>query len=131
MAKTGSRALAPEEKKRPSAGRRIVGWFFTIIGIAVALALVVGGFYVWRVWSTATNIERSDTLLPTTTEERPAEDAAAPGSFNYVLMGSDSRGRATRAARTCSCWPTCRPRTTVSSSSRSPATCGSASPATA
>lgn len=91
MATTPSPAQAPD-KKPASVGRRVVGWFFTIVGIAVSLALIVGGFYVWRVWSTASNIERSDGLLPTTTEERPAEDAAAPGSFNYVLMGSDSRG---------------------------------------
>jgi len=70
-------------------------WFFAVIGIVVALAMMVGGFYVWRMWSTASDIERTNTLLPsgeTDDPERPAADASVEGSFNYVLMGSDSRG---------------------------------------
>lgn len=87
-----TRAL-PDDKPTKSKGRRIVGWFFTIVGILVALGLVVGGFYAWRVWSTLSDIQRSDSLLPSASDtDRPAEDATPTGSFNYVLMGSDSRG---------------------------------------
>lgn len=78
------RALAPERK---SLGRRILGWLFIAVGILVSLMIVVAGFYVWRVWTTANDIQRDGTLLPD--GERPP--AAATGSFNYVLMGSDSR----------------------------------------
>ena len=82
-----------EEPRRRRNG--FLTWFFAVIGIVVALAMMVGGFYVWRMWSTASDIERTNTLLPsgeTDDPERPAADASVEGSFNYVLMGSDSRG---------------------------------------
>ena len=82
-------ARAIEEPRRR---RGLFSWFFTVVGIVVALSLVVGGFYVWRLWSTASDIERTNTLLPAGDADRPAADAAVAGSFNYVLMGSDSRG---------------------------------------
>ncbi len=80
------------EPRKRSAGRRVLGVLFALIGVVVVLALVLGGFYVWRVWNTANDIQRTDTLLPTDDPSRPAPTAAAEGSFNYVLMGSDSRG---------------------------------------
>ncbi len=86
MSSRPSRAI--EEPRR----RGFVTWFFAVIGIVVALALMVGGFYVWRLWSTANDIERTNTLLPADDADRPDANAAAAGSFNYVLMGSDSRG---------------------------------------
>ncbi|MFV0451922.1 MAG: LCP family protein [Propioniciclava sp.] len=92
---TPARALEPEKKPR-SRARRIVGWFFAGVGMVVALALVVGGFYLWRVWTTVSEMERTTTLLPAGEDDRPAADAAAEGSFNYVLMGSDSRGEGDR-----------------------------------
>ena len=82
-----------EEPRRRRNG--FLTWFFAVIGIVVALAMMVGGFFVWRMWSTASDIERTNTLLPsgeTDDPERPAADASVEGSFNYVLMGSDSRG---------------------------------------
>lgn len=82
-----------EEPRRRRNG--FLTWFFAVIGIVVALAMMVGGFYVWRMWSTASDIERTNTLLPsgeTDDPERPAAEASVEGSFNYVLMGSDSRG---------------------------------------
>lgn len=85
-------ARAIEQPRR----RGFLTWFFAVIGIVVALAVMVAGFYVWRVWSTASDIERSTTLLPADDAERPASDAAVAGSFNYVLMGSDSRGEGDR-----------------------------------
>lgn len=81
-------ASEPTRRKR----RGVLGWIFTVLGIVVAFALIVGGYYVWTLWSTASHVQRSTSLLPTNTEGRPAEDAAVEGSFNYVLMGSDSRG---------------------------------------
>lgn len=84
---------AMEEPRRRRNG--FLTWFFAVIGIVVALAMMVGGFYVWRMWSTASDIERTNTLLPsgeTDDPERPAAEASVEGSFNYVLMGSDSRG---------------------------------------
>lgn len=86
---TSARRVA---EARPKKRRGIVGWFFTIVGIVVALAVIVAGFYVWRVWSTANDINRADSLLPADDPARPAASATAAGSFNYVLMGSDSRG---------------------------------------
>lgn len=80
----------------PPRKRGALTWFFAILGIVVALAVMVAGFYVWRVWSTTSDIERSTTLLPADDVERPASDAAVAGSFNYVLMGSDSRGEGDR-----------------------------------
>ena len=77
---------------RPTKKRGVLGWFFTIVGIVVALAVIVAGFYVWRVWSTANDIDRQGSLLPADDPDRPAASATAAGSFNYVLMGSDSRG---------------------------------------
>ena len=94
-----SRAIVDEAPKKKSVGRRIVGWFFIVVGIVVALSLVVGGFYVWRVWTTVSEVERTTTLLPTNDPQdttRPAEEAAVEGSFNYALMGSDSRGEGDR-----------------------------------
>ena len=85
-------ARAIEEPRK----RGIVSWFFTVVGIIVALALMVGAFYFWRVWSTANDIQRTDTLLPADDPERPAADAAVAGSFNYVLMGSDSQSEGDR-----------------------------------
>lgn len=81
----------------PSAKKHgLVGWFFTIVGIVVALALIVAGFYVWRLWSTANDMDRSGSLLPGDDPSRPAASATAAGSFNYVLMGSDSRAEGDR-----------------------------------
>lgn len=84
-----------EEPRR----RGFFTWFFAVVGIVVAVAMMVGGFYAWRFWTTASDIERTDTLLPTGATddpERPKPDAAIAGSFNYVLMGSDSRGQGER-----------------------------------
>ena len=84
---------AMEEPRRRRNG--FLTWFFAVIGIVVALAMMVGGFYVWRMWSTASATE-PPTPLPPAGEphdpERPPADASVEGSFNYVLMGSDSRG---------------------------------------
>lgn len=93
MASTApSRAIA-EDRPRQRTGRKIAGWFFTVVGIVVALALIVAGFYVWRIWTTVSDVERTDTLLPSAEDTtRPAESAAVEGSFNYVFTGSDSRG---------------------------------------
>lgn len=65
-------------------------WLLALVGGVVVIALVVGGFYVWRVWSTVDQVERSDTLMPTG-DDRPPAEAAVPGSLNVVLMGSDAR----------------------------------------
>ncbi|MFT3876508.1 MAG: LCP family protein [Propioniciclava sp.] len=70
--------------------RGFATWFFAIVGGLVALGLIASGFYVWRVWSTVNEFERSDTLLPTASGRPPAE-ASAAGSLNFVLMGSDAR----------------------------------------
>ncbi|MDO5535295.1 MAG: LCP family protein [Propionibacteriaceae bacterium] len=88
---TGARRAAEGPRRK----RGILTWLFTIVGAVVALSLIVGGFYVWRVWSTASDIERTQTLLPADDDpERP--ETGASGSFNYVLMGSDSRGEGDR-----------------------------------
>lgn len=85
--------VAESDKPRASKGRKIAGGFFTVVGVVVALALIVAGFYAWRIWTTMSDLERTDTLLPSAEDTtRPASDAAVEGSFNYVLMGSDSRG---------------------------------------
>ena len=76
--------------EEPRAKRGWLSWFFTVLGVVVALALIVAGFYVWRLWSTANDMNRSSGLLPD--GDRPPASATAAGSFNYVLMGSDSRG---------------------------------------
>ena len=65
-------------------------WLLAILGGVVTVALIVGGFYVWRVWSTLDQVERSDTLMPTG-DDRPPAEAAVAGSLNFVLMGSDAR----------------------------------------
>ncbi len=75
----------------PTRRRGVVSWILASIGLVLALALVVGGFYVWRTWTSVNDIKRS-ALLPDDYEGRPQEDAAVAGSMNYVLMGSDSRG---------------------------------------
>ncbi len=80
--------------KRAIRRRRPV-WVQVLVGALaglLALTLGIGGFYAWRLWDAASRIERVDTMLPTDDAGRPAVDAAAPGSLNYVLMGSDSRG---------------------------------------
>lgn len=79
--------------------RRRSGWriVLTAVGVVVALVVSVTGFYVWRLWNTASDVQRTTSLLPTTDDpERPPVTAAAPGSLNYVLMGSDSRGEGDR-----------------------------------
>lgn len=81
---------APRAATR-SRRRGVISWFLASIGLVLALALVVGGFYVWRTWTSVNDIKRS-ALLPEDYEGRPDEDAAVAGSLNYVLMGSDSRG---------------------------------------
>jgi len=89
----GSAGAAParaERAEREPGERRPASVFFTVVGVVVVLALVVGGFYTWRVWSTLDDVQRDRTLLPSGAE-RPPADATAEGSFNYVLMGSDSR----------------------------------------
>ncbi|MBK8463614.1 MAG: LCP family protein [Nigerium sp.] len=71
--------------------RRGIGtWLLAMVGGLVTVSLIVGGFYVWRVWSTVDQVERSDTLMPTG-DDRPPAEAAASGSLNVVLMGSDAR----------------------------------------
>lgn len=94
MANTGSRLANPPMNS--TRRRRLVGPVLAAVGILTTLALVVAGFTVARVWFAVGDINRSDTLLPSTTAPRPDEQAAAPGSFNYVLMGSDSRGSGDR-----------------------------------
>ncbi|MFV0406567.1 MAG: LCP family protein [Propioniciclava sp.] len=84
---------------RPRKGmpRGVLGGFLALSGVVVALGLVLGTFYVWRVWDTASDVERIDTLLPSAEDTtRPAEEKTAEGSFNYVFMGSDSRGEGDR-----------------------------------
>lgn len=80
------------EEPRPRRGRRLLGAFFAVVGVAVALALVVGGFYTWRVWTTLSDVQRESLLPEAAASDRPPVSATAEGSFNYILMGSDSRG---------------------------------------
>lgn len=87
MTSTSARRAAPPVRRR----RGFWSWLFTALGLLVVLALIVAGFYVWRVWSTASDVRRDDSMLPAS-DNRPDADAAAAGSYNYVLMGSDARG---------------------------------------
>lgn len=78
----------PEQATGQRAGRRgRATWFFTVVGIVVVVALMVGGLYAWRLWSAAAGVDRDASLLPSG-GTRPA---GVTGSLNYVLMGSDAR----------------------------------------
>lgn len=82
------RAAHPHQSRRRRA-RTVV---LAVVGVVLASALMLAGFYAWRVWSTASEIRRDDTLLPSpdaVDPERPAPAATLSGSFNDVLMGSD------------------------------------------
>lgn len=75
--------------------RRLWAWFSALLGGALVLALVLGGFYATQTWRSVDAITRTPDLLPTADPidtARPEPTATAPGSLNYVLMGSDSRG---------------------------------------
>ncbi len=74
----------------PRRTRGVGTWLLALVGGLVTVALILGGFYVWRVWTALDQVERSDTLMPTG-EGRPSPESAVAGSLNVVLMGSDAR----------------------------------------
>lgn len=65
-------------------------WILLAIAAVSVLTLIVVGFYVGTVLSSLNSVKREG-MLPEPVG-RPPATAAAAGSLNYVLMGSDSRG---------------------------------------
>ncbi len=76
--------------RRPKRTRRPLRWALIGLAVVVGLALIVVGTYAGITWKSLGSVQRSELLPPD--ESRPAATAAAFGSLNYLLMGSDSRG---------------------------------------
>ena len=78
--------------QRSRRGRRsAVGWFFAGLGMVLVLSLMVGGFYTWRIWSSASEVPRSEVLLPTDTAE--AENPRGHAQASTAELISSPRDR--------------------------------------
>lgn len=82
---------APKRAQSVPTRRRWPRVLAVLISVFALLAVSVGGFYAWRLWQTVSSVERAPGMLPGDDPSRPDAGAAADGSLNYVLMGSDAR----------------------------------------